>query len=587
MRMKKPAVVLATAALLTLAACGGGSGNNTNPTPDASFNQNSGNAGAFKDASAKAPAEVPTDAQTGGTLTVLTSVAPSTLDPTQSYYTDSTAILSDLVTRGLTQYAYNPQTNDMQLIPDMATDLGQPNSDNTEWKFTLRDGLKYEDGTPVKAEDVAYAVKRSFAIKELPDGPTYQTTFFLDGDKYKGPFSDKSDYKGVSVSGNTVTIKMRRPFTDMDYYASFPAFTAIPQAKDNPETYGKHPLATGPYKFADYKPQQELKLVKNDQWDPNTDPGRIQMVDGWDFKFGQDTAKLENIIINDNGDAQTTLTYDNVSASSYRQIASDKERLVTGSQPCTFMWFIDMTKVKDINVRKAIGYAYPYRAAWKAGGEIIGVTRIPGTSILPPGTAGRVEYDALGIKGENTDPAKSKELLQKAGFKPGEFEIKFLFATDDDQSVAAKTEIVKGLEAGGFKATPIASTTATIRTDRTDYNSPINVRSSGWCSDWPSGGSWFPAQWAGDLVGLDGMPNPANFKVKEMDDEQNRILDKLTPAEATKAWGQFDKTMEEKYYPAVNVGYGGVAMIHGSKVGGMADDNVRGMPTLARMYITK
>ena len=60
------------------------------------------------------------------------------------------------------------------------------------------------------------------------------------------------------------------------------------------------------------------------------------MVDGWDFKFAQDTAKLENIILNDNGSAQTTLTYDNVSASSYRQIAQDKERLVTGTQPCTF-----------------------------------------------------------------------------------------------------------------------------------------------------------------------------------------------------------------------------------------------------------
>ena len=198
-----------------------------------------------------------------------------------------------------------------------------------------------------------------------------------------------------------------------------------------------------------------------------------------------------------------------------------------------------------------------------------------------------MQYDALGIKGENTDPAKAKELLQKAGYKPGQFEIKFLFATDDDQSVAAKNEIVKGLEAGGFKATPIASTTATIRTDRTDYNSPINVRSSGWCSDWPSGGSWFPAQWSGKLVGLEGMPNPANFKVKAMDDEQDRILDTLTPQEAAKAWGQFDKTMETKYYPAVNTGYSGVAMIHGSKVGGMADDNVRGMPTFARMYITK
>ena len=77
----------------------------------------------------------------------------------------------NLVTRALTQYVYDPETNDMVLAPDMATDLGTPNEDNTEWTFTLRDGLKYEDGTDVKAEDVAYAISRSFAIEELPGRP--------------------------------------------------------------------------------------------------------------------------------------------------------------------------------------------------------------------------------------------------------------------------------------------------------------------------------------------------------------------------------------------------------------------------------
>ncbi len=587
MRLKKPAVVLAAAALLTLAACGGGSGssNGGSSSGNPSF-QAGGNAGSGKDPSAQGPYKVPSDASKGGTLTVLTSVAPATLDPTRAYYTDSTAILSDLVLRSLTQYVY--KNGNMVLVPDMATDLGRPSSDNKSWTFTLKKGLKFEDGTPVTPQDVAYAVKRSFAIAELPDGPTYQTTFFLDGDKYKGPFKDKGAYAGVVVKGQDVTIKMRRPFTDMDYYASFPAFTAIPQSKDDPTTYGNHPLATGPYKFADYKPGTSLTLVRNDQWNAKSDPGRIQAVDGWDFKFAQDTAKLENIIINDNGNAQTTLTYDNVSASSYRQMQSDKSRLVLGSQPCTFMWYIDMTKIKDINVRRALAWAYPYQNAWKAGGEIVGVTRIPGTAILPPGTAGRVEYQAIqGQDGGTTSPSKSKALLKKAGYQPGQYEIKFLFASDDSQAVAAKDEIVKGLNAGGFKATPIASTTANIRTDRTKYDSPINVRSSGWCSDWPDGGSWFPAQWAGELVGVSGMPNIANFKVKAMDDQQNKILDTMSPSDAVKAWGQFDKTMEQKYYPAVNVGYGGVAMIHGSKVGGMYDDNVRGMPTLSIMYIKK
>jgi peptide/nickel transport system substrate-binding protein len=591
MRMKKPAVALATAALMTLAACGGGSGNDTaggdTPSDTSTGTIEGGGAGKGKNPDLEPPMAVPDDAQQGGTLTVLTEQVPSTLDPTRAYYVDSTAILSDLVTRSLTQYVYNPETEDMVLVPDMATGLGQPNEDNTEWTFTLRDGLKYEDGTPVKAEDVAYAIKRSFAIEELPDGPTYQTTFFVDGDKYKGPFKDGLDYKGVEVSGNDITIKMRRPFTDMDYYASFPAFTAIPQKKDNPQTYGNHPLATGPYKFADYKAGSSLSLVKNEFWDPSTDPGRIQAVDGWEFKFGQDSAKLENIIINDTGSAQTTLTYDNVTPAGYRSIQQDKDRLITGTSPCTYMWFLDMTKITDINVRKAIGYAYPYQAAWKAGGEIVGLTRVPGTSILPPGTAGRVEYDALGIKGVNTDPQKAKDLLSKAGYKPGEYEIKFLFASDDQQSVAAKDEIVKGLKAGGFKATPIASTSETIRTDRTDYDSPINVRSSGWCSDWPTGGSWFPAQWDGELVGLEGMPNPANFDEPEMDKLQDHILDDLSPEEAAAAWGEFDKKMETEYYPAVNTGYSGTAMVRGSRVGGMANDNVRGMPTFGLMYITK
>ncbi|NUR09946.1 MAG: hypothetical protein HOQ45_23420 [Nocardioidaceae bacterium] len=584
-RRRGVVAALGTAALLTLAACGGGSGGG-NAADDQTLGAGGG-AGSTKNADAKAPLAVPDDAAQGGTLTVLTNQVPATLDPTRAYFTDSTAILSDLVLRSLTQFVYNPDTNDMQLVPDMATDLGRPSEDNKEWTFTLRDGLKYEDGTPVKAEDVAYAVKRSFAIAELPDGPTYNTTFFLDGDKYKGPFKDGDNYQGVVVNGNDVTIKMRRPFTDMDYYASFPQFTAIPKAKDNPETYEQHPLATGPYKFADYKPGSGLQLVKNDQWDPNTDPGRLQAVDGWDFKFGQDTAKLENIIINDNGSAQTTLTYDNVSASSYRQISQDKSRLVRGTSPCTYMWYLDMTKITDKKVREAIGWGFPYRNYWKGLGEIEGVTRVPGTSILPPGTAGRVEYDALGNKGVETDPAKAKALLKEAGYKPGEYEIKFLFASDDDLAVSSKNEIVKGLTAAGFKATPIASTSETIRTDRTDPDSAQNVRSSGWCSDWPSGTTWFPAQWAGNLVGVEGMPNPAQFKVKKMDDEQDRILDTLSPAQVPQAWGEFDKTMETTYYPAVNLGYSGTAMIRGSRVGGMANDNIRGMPTFARMYITR
>ena len=586
MRLKRTAIVLAAGALLGVSACGGGD-SGSSETEQIEGADTAGAAGGELVEDAEAPAPEVEGAQEGGTATVVSDVAPSTLDPTRSYYTDSVSIMSGLVTRSLTQYRYNPDTKQMELVPDMATGLGQPNEDFTEWTFELRDGLKYEDGSDVKAEDVAYAVMRSFAIDELPDGPTYNTQFFLDGDKYKGPFKDGTNYKGVEVNGNKITLKMRKPFGDLPYYASFPAFTAIPQSKDkNPQQYGNHPMATGPYKFADYKQGQYLKLEKNENWDPETDTTRHQYVDGWDFQWGQDQAAMDQTMIDDTGDAQTTLSYTDVAPAAYQE-AKESGRLVEGVAPCTYMWFIDQTKIKDKRVREALSWAFPYESYWKADGQINGVTRLPSTSILPPGTAGRVEYEyPKGQDGQTTDAEKAKALLEEAG-KVG-YEISWPYARDDKQKVAAMKVVKAGLEEAGFTAKPYATTTDAFRDVYSDYDAPINVRSdSGWCSDWPSGSSWFPAQWDGDLVGVNGMPNPANFKEADVDKQMDKILSTMSGDEAneSKAWGELDKLIQTKYYPAVTVGYDGVAVMRGSKVDGVVINNVTGEPYYPNIFI--
>jgi peptide/nickel transport system substrate-binding protein len=127
---------------------------------------------------------------------------------------------------------------------------------------------------------------------------------------------------------------------------------------------------------------------------------------------------------------------------------------------------------------------------------------------------------------------------------------------------------------------------SSIRDARSEYDIPVNVRSSGWCSDWPTGSSWFPAQWDGDLVGQKGMPNLANFDEPDADALQDEFQDDPR-RDMAGAWGEFDKIMQETYYPAVNLGYAGAAYIRGSDVGGMFIDNVRGMPTFQTMYVKK
>ena len=278
--MRKKGLAAAVVVLaLGAAACGGKSPSQTaSATNGASATASSAGQSqetfqVVEDPTATGPAPAVAGSQQGGTVTLLTAVVPTKFDPTQAYYVDALAVLRT-VTRGMVEMSLQSDGK-YHMTPDLGTDLGQHNADFTEWTFHLKKGMKYEDGTEIKAQDFAYAIERSFAQTELPGGPTYQITYFKDGDKYKGPYADKTPYDGVSTPDDyTLVMKMSKPFADLPYYMTFPVFSPIPQAKDTKSNYGLHPLASGPYKFGKYTPGKELTLVKNAQWDAASDPGR-------------------------------------------------------------------------------------------------------------------------------------------------------------------------------------------------------------------------------------------------------------------------------------------------------------------------
>jgi peptide/nickel transport system substrate-binding protein len=596
MRFKKPIVAVSTAALLSLAACGGsGTGEDTNAGPgpaeeDVTKAGEGGAAGQGKNPElSEGPAPEVEGAQTGGTMKVISFAGLNTMDPSEAYYTNTISILTSLVTRTLTQYAYDEKTNDMVLIPDLATDLGTPNEDYTEWTFTIRDGVRYENGQEVTCDDLAFGLKRSMDRATFPEGADYSNVYFLDGDTYKGPYKSGNQYDGVTCKGSDLTIKMSKPFPDMDYYGAFPTMGPIPEGKvSDPAKYRLHPWATGPYMFDEYTPEKSLTLVKNPEWDPATDPGRHQYVDEYQMEFDVPTAKIDQIMLQDQGDAQTTVSPDNVDAADYLPFKQEApDRLIVGSDPCTFMWFPDYRKIKEIEVRQALAYAYPYEDTYAALGLIPGVTRTYGTNILPPGIPEREEYNPLpDHEPGSTDPAKSKQLLADAGYKPGEYKISFAYLTDDPSSVDSKDQIVAGLKAGGFDPKPVATTIAESSTLRADPDAPLNVRSGGWCSDWPSGGSWFPPVFGSPNLEEGLGANYAVFSEPEVDKEIERIQS-LPIEEQPAAWNAMDKMIMEKYFPVFVTGYGGVAMMRGSKVNNMQVDTTTGMPHWKDMWLSQ
>ena len=589
MRFKKPIIAMTAVGMLALAACGGGGGGGgTGPGETGIDTEKLGAGGSGQDPTREGPVEIE-GASEGGTVTMLSASGLNTMDPTEAYYINTSSILSGLVTRSLTQYVYDEKSKDMVLVPDLATDLGQPNDDFTEWTFTLREGVKWENGEEVTPEEVRYGILRSFDRATFPDGAAYSNDYFLDGDKYKGPYKSGTKYAGVVVNGQDITIKMNKPFPDMPYWGAFPAMGPIPEDKkvNDAAKYRLHPWSTGPYMFEQYTPEKSLTLVRNPHWDPATDPGRTAYPDKYVMDFQTPSTKIDQILLNDQGEGQTTMTLDDVLAENFRTFQTEHaDRLVLGPQPCMTYWAPDYRKITNQKVREAIAWAYPYRDSALAAGLIDGVTSIDATNIMPPGVPERSEYNPLtGHEPGQTDTAKAKALLEDAG-EVG-YELKFLFASDDPLLVDQKDVIVRSLKEAGFKPTPIATTVADLSTVRSDPSADINVRSAGWCSDWPSGGSWFPPVLGSTNLQEEGLgSNYAVFSEKDVDDRIDEIL--LSPIdEQPKLWNELDQYIQKEYFPIVPIRYSGVAHAHGSKIDGHYIDAVFGMPTWKDIHVTK
>lgn len=583
---KHGAVAASTAGLLLLAACGGSGGGpgGTSQSGNQGFKgSHQGTAGGGIDMSRTQPAAPIKGAKTGGTVYVDREGGTETFDPTESYYVDTTSILSGMVVRSLTQYVY--KNGQMVLIPDLATKWTS-NKNFTSWTFTIRKGIKFENGQPVTMADWKYGIERSFDRSTFPLGANYSNQYFLQGSTYKGPYKSGQNYKGIVINGQNLTIKMARPFPDMPYWASFPAMSPIPPGSaSDPAKYKLDPWATGPYQFAQYTPSQSLTLVRNKYWSQKTDSGRHAYPDKFVFNFNQPGTKTDQIIKQDSGQGAQTLTYDNVLSSDYLYFSQQApNQLTTGSSPCTYIWYPDNRKITNIKVRQALAWAYPYKAAWAAGGEIPGVTRVPASNIMTPGIPGSTNTNPLpGHKPGSTDPAKAKALLKQANALG--YTINFPYQKDVQTSVAVMQQVSKALKKAGFNPQPYATTSANYYTVIADPKAPINVRSVGWCSDWPKGSSWIPPEFQSTKITSEGLGN--NYEAFSNKAVDKRILQigTLPQSKQAAAWNALQNEIMTKYFPIFPTAYGGDAMIHGTKINNMYNDSVLAMPYWKDMWV--
>jgi peptide/nickel transport system substrate-binding protein len=548
-------VVLLACAVL-LGGCGGGSHSSHSTAPGFT----SGPTRCCMDPAAIGPVTM-AGATRGGTVTVLTHDGlKGTLDPSEVYDRDVLSIDRGLLTRSLTQYGYDRYTKQMVLVPDLATDLGWHNDAYTKWRYTIRPGVRFENGERVTAQSVARGVRRCMHAARFPTGPCQHYAHVY--------------VRSVHVvRHHTVEFSMRKPFPDMPYFGAFPEMGPIPaHGPTDATTYRQHPLATGPFKIADYRRGKRLVLVRNDLWDPRTDPARTQYPDRYVFRAGVPTGTVDRTLLRDTGADQTTLSYDNVSRRAFALWQAAPDRLVLGGQPCTTYVVPDNRTVRDPLVRRALSWAYPYRAVLVAEDEIPDVTALPATNLIPPGIQARKPYRVTSRRGFDHDAGRARSLLRRAHALG--FPIRLPFDRDDREAVRVKNTLVPALRAAGFTPEPLA--TFGDLAGRPDPQTDLRTTTS--CGDWPSGTSW---------IGPMASPerNAAHFSAPPGLRHEITRVPTLPLAMQPDAWNSIDHKIMRGYFPMVPAFYGGVAMTHGSRVRGMKDDETLGMPTWQRLWV--
>lgn len=206
-------------------------------------------------------------------ITVQIGPNPETLDPALNSAVDGGNMLITLFETLL----IIDQDNKVQ--PGQAEKY-EVSPDGLTWTFTMRDGLKWSDGTELNAKDFEYTFKR---IADTNVAAPYAETVIGMIEGYKDAIDSKNPEKlnvKASDDGKTLTIKLAYPCSYFDKIVAFGTMSPVQKATvekngdswaTKPETY----VCNGPYTITEWTPSEKIVCKKNENYKGGWDSSKI------------------------------------------------------------------------------------------------------------------------------------------------------------------------------------------------------------------------------------------------------------------------------------------------------------------------
>lgn len=423
------ALLLVAVSAFVVAACGGDDG---------------------EDSGSSTSSTESTSGKTGGTLSAYYTSSPDYMDPALSYTQEGWTALWNVYTPLIT-YRHAEGAEGAELIPGLAEALPEISEDGLTYKLKLRDGLKYSDGTPVKASDFEHTIKR---VLNLESGGSSFYLPIVGAEEYVKKSKAEADIKGIETDDETgeITIKLTDPVGSfshvlaMDFAGVVPGDTPFENMTSDP------PAGVGPYMITESVPNRGFNMKKNPEFEalgiPDVPTGNLDEIDVKIVKNQQ--RQVQDVLRN-----EVDYLQDPPPADQMRTVAEQAEgRFEPYTTNSTYYIFLN-TKIApfdDERVRQAVNLGVD-----KTGlARIFGGLLETGCNFLPPGMKGYEKIDPCPW-GDPTQPPseenlqKAKDLIKEAGAEGTKVTV---FGNDEDPSRPVSEYVAEQFSALGLDAEP-------------------------------------------------------------------------------------------------------------------------------------
>ena len=335
-------------------------------------------------------AQAPGAPVAGGTVTI-----PIVADPTLNPWSPNAFVESLFVNRILFDGLTKPG-KDLAPAPDLAA-TWTTSADGLSWTFKLREGVKWSDGTPFSADDVAFTFNDIVLKPDL-------------GAQNRGNFSAVKSVTAVDTT--TVRFDLSRKFSALTAYLAYNSgivpkhvLSADP-LKTNSFNKGV-PVSTGPFRVEKYTSGQSVSLVRNENYfgaKPYLDKVVFTVVPDANTQIAQALS----------GDISIMILDDKAAVARVKSASN----LAVVSRPLVQYYWLALNQTDprftDVRVRQAFVQAIDRQAIIKS--VELGYGSIANSAITP---ALKAYFDPSLSSRYPYDPQKAKDLLAAAGWTPG------------------------------------------------------------------------------------------------------------------------------------------------------------------------